>query len=122
MRYVIFGLAIVVVSAFAGHATDLKELLRAKFQLAELIEVAAYSAEKCPGLHVVEAAVTATAKDEGVTDDDIYTPEWKFWESRGQMNAKIGYEKNPTRWCESMWQWLGPNHPPGIKRTFRSKD
>jgi len=66
--------------------------------------------------------VSALAAEEGIRDDDIYTPEWKLWESRGQMNAKIGYEKDPGGWCERMVRWLGPDHPPDIKRALLSKD
>jgi hypothetical protein len=69
-------------------------ILRHKFQLAEIFEGAAYAAEKCPGLRVIEDNVWTTADEAGVTDE-IYTPEWKVWESRGQMNARLGYEKNP---------------------------
>jgi hypothetical protein len=88
-----------------GKSYDLKELLQEKFQLAEIFEGAAYAAEKCPGLRVIEDNVMATADEAGVTDE-IYTPEWRFWESRGQMKARMGYEKNPTAWCESMWHFL----------------
>jgi hypothetical protein len=84
-----------------ARADDLK--LREKFQLAEVFEGAAFAAERCPGLHVAEDAVTVTADELGVTDDDIYSPQWKFWEARGQTNARIGYEKDPTGWCESIW-------------------
>jgi hypothetical protein len=71
---------------------------------------------------VSEDAVAAVAADEGITDETIYTPEWKFWESRGQMNARIGYEKDPRGWCERVLRWLGPDHPPGIKRALLSRE
>jgi hypothetical protein len=58
-----------------ARADDLK--LREKFQLAEVFEGAAFAAERCPGLHVAEDAVTVTADELGVTDDDIYSPQWK---------------------------------------------
>lgn len=114
-------IALTVASALA-RADDLKELLSEKFQLAEIFEGAAFAAEKCPGLHVIEGNVRAAADEAGVTDDEIYTPEWEFWASRGQINARIGYEKNPTAWCDSMWHFLGPDHPPMIKHTLLTKD
>jgi superfamily I DNA and/or RNA helicase len=39
-----------------------------------------------------------------------------------QLNAKIGYDKDPAGWCGSMWHFLGPDHPPMIKRALLSKD
>ena len=120
-RLSIAGLVIIADSC-AGHASDLNRMLENKFMLAEVLEVASYAALRCPGLHVMEEAIDATAMDAGVTDDDVSTPEWKLWEARGEMNAKFGYDKNPTGWCEDMWNWLGPDHPRDFKRAFLSKD
>jgi hypothetical protein len=117
-RLIFAVFVLTVATASILRADDLKQLLQEKFQLAAIFEAGAYAAEKCPGLHVIEGNVTATADDAGVTDDEIYTPEWKFWESRGRMNARIGYEKNPISWCEDMWHFLGPDHPPMIKHTL----
>jgi hypothetical protein len=62
----------------------------------------------------------ATAADLGFTTDDgvIYSPEYKLWAGRGQTNAQIGYEVDPAGWCERMWHFLGPDHPPTIKRAL----
>ena len=114
-RWTIYGVLALTVAGSTSQADDLKKLFQEKFQLAEIFEGAAYAAEKCPGLHVIEDNVVALAKAAGVTDDEIDTPKWKFWETRGQTNARIGYEKNPTAWCENIWRFLGPDHPPMIK-------
>jgi hypothetical protein len=99
------------------------QLFHEKFQIAEMFEAAAYAAEKCPGLHMIDEGVKATTADLGYGSDDdiIYSTEFKFWVERGQMNAKIGYEKDPAGWCASMWKFLGPDHPPMIKHTLLSK-
>jgi hypothetical protein len=129
VRLVALALAVVGLGAFGvrsqAQPLELKELMQEKFQIAEIFEAAAYASEKCPGLHVIEDGVNATTTDLGFTYDDadvIDSPAFKFWGSRGQMNARIGYEKNPTAWCESMWHFLGPDHPPMIKHTLLSKD
>jgi hypothetical protein len=125
LRPVTFRAAAAAVSltvvATAARAYDPKELFQDKFQLAEIFEGAAYAADKCPGLHVIEDNVEATA-DEAGGADEIDNPKWKFWESRGQMNARLGYEKNPTAWCESIWRFLGPDHPTMISRALLAKD
>jgi hypothetical protein len=66
----------------------------------------------------------ATAADLGFSEDDdiIYSPEFNLWAERGKTNARIGYEKNPTKWCEDIWRFLGPDHPPMIKHTLLTKD
>jgi ABC transporter substrate binding protein len=99
----------------------LHEFVRAPALLALLV-TGSYAAEKCPGLRVIEDNIRASADAAGVTDDVIYTPEWKFWERRGQTNARIGYKKNPAGWCESMWHFLGPDHPPMIKHALLRRD
>jgi hypothetical protein len=108
-----------------GAAADpVKKLFQDKFQVAEIFEVAAYAEEKCPGLHVIEDGVNATTADFGYTyEDDVVThsAEFEFWVKRGQMNARIGYEKDPAGWCERMWRFLGPDHPPMIKHTLLSR-
>jgi hypothetical protein len=108
--------------AATARADDLKKLLNEKFQIAEIFEAGSHAAEKCPGLRVIEDNIRATADEAGVTDDVIYTPEWRFWERRGQTNARIGYKKNPAGWCESMWHFLGPDHPPMIKHALLRRD
>jgi len=120
----LFVLALVAIPALVAtsRADQLKELLKEKFQVAEILEAAAYAGERCPGFHVIEDNVMATADELGVRDNDIYAPQWKFWEARGQTNARIGYEKDPAGWCESMWHFLGPDHPPVIKHALLNRD
>jgi hypothetical protein len=117
-------LVLVALPAVAATARpdDLKKLLNEKFRIAEIFEAGSYAADKCPGLRVIEDNIRATADEAGVTDDVICTPEWKFWERRGQTNARIGYKKNPASWCESMWHFLGPDHPPMIKHALLRRD
>jgi len=62
-----------------------------------------------------------TADEAGVTDDDMYTPQWKLWEARGKANAQTGYEKDPAAWCENMWRFLGPEHPAMINHALLGK-
>jgi hypothetical protein len=121
-RLVILAALTIATPAMAGDQA-LKHLLQEKFQIAEIFEAASIASEKCPGLHVIEDAVVATAADLGFTDDDdiIYSPEYNLWAARGQTNAKIGYEKDPVHWCESVWHFLGPDHPPMIKRALLKK-
>jgi hypothetical protein len=113
-----------VVYVIKRNPEEGKHLLEGKFQIAQTFEVADFASKKCPELHLIDDAVDATAADLGFTfeDDIIYSPEYNFWAERGKMNAKIGYEKSPADWCESMWHFLGPDHPPMIKRALLSKD
>ena len=76
-RLSIAGLVIIAASC-AGHASDLNRMLQNKFMLAEVLEAASYAALRCPGLHVTADAIDATAMDAGVTDDDVFTHEWKL--------------------------------------------
>jgi hypothetical protein len=115
------SLALLAVSPARAEEATLNHLIQEKFQVAEDFEIASFASEKCPGLHVIEAAVIATSVDTGVTLDDldvIHSPEYEFWTKRGRMNARIGYEKGPAAWCESMWHFLGPDHPPMINRAL----
>jgi hypothetical protein len=101
MRIVLAGLLLSTAWLSTGAADDpLKESLQEKFQIAEIFEAAAFASEKCPGLHVVEDGVNATSADLGFSyedDDVIHSPAFKLWESCGQVNARIGYGKDPLR-------------------------
>jgi hypothetical protein len=116
------GLLAIASPAVADQAA-LDNLMQDKFQIAEDFEVAGFASENCPGLHFLEDAMVATEVDLGFTEDDdvIYSPEYNFWAKRGRMNAKIGYDKDPAAWCESMWKFLGPEHPPMIRRALLEK-
>jgi hypothetical protein len=112
MRIVLATLLVSTAWLSTGAAAGpLKEFLQEKFQIAEIFEAAAFASEKCPGLHVIEDGVNATTADLGFSfedDDVINSPAFKLWESRGQMNARIGYEKDPVGWCANIWKFLGP--------------
>jgi hypothetical protein len=73
-----FWTILFLVAGQAAQADDVKKWFQEKFQLDEIFEAAAYAAERCPGLHLIEDNVMATANAAGVTDDEIYTQEWKF--------------------------------------------
>jgi hypothetical protein len=127
VRIVALALTVFVLEASNGltHAKGSKGLFQDKFEIAEIFEAADFASSKCLGLHLIEEAVTATAIDLGFSEEDddiIHSPEFNFWAERGRTNAKIGYEKNPIKWCEDMWRFLGPDHPPMIKHTLLTKD
>jgi hypothetical protein len=106
----------------ADDVAGLKHILQPKFQVAEVIEAAGLAAEKCPGLHLIEANIEAEFSSAGASEDDIYTPEFEAMSARGKANALEGYSKNPAHWCERMWTFLGPTHPPMIKYTLLKRD
>ena len=126
LRLGALALTVFALGAFRGlaQAKELTELFQEKFQIAEIFEAADFASHSCPGLHLIKDAVTATAADLGFSEDDdiIYSPEFNLWAERGKTNARIGYEKNPTKWCEDIWRFLGPDHPPMIKHTLLTKD
>jgi hypothetical protein len=104
------------------EAAQLKHLLQDKFQVAEVIEGAGFAAEKCPGFHIIEDNIWAEYHSAGASDNDMYAPEFELMAARGRANAAEGYSKNPSRWCERMWNFLGPAHPPMIKHTLLTRD
>jgi hypothetical protein len=106
----------------AQDVAQLKHLLQPKFLVAEVIEAAGFAAEKCPGLHLIEDNIEAEYHSAGAADDDKYTPEFELMSARGRANAAEGYDKNPAGWCESMWNYLGPAHPPMVKHTLLQRD
>jgi hypothetical protein len=106
----------------ADDVARLKHLLQPKFQVAEVIEAAGVAAERCPGFHVIEYNIEAEFRSAGGSDDDIYTSEFELMSARGRANAVEGYIKNPGDWCENMWRFLGPAHPPMIKHTLLKRD
>ena len=61
------AVALAMAGVPTAEADDLKNMLQQKFQLAEIFEGAAYAAEKCPGLRVIEGNIMATADEAGVT-------------------------------------------------------
>jgi hypothetical protein len=93
-----------------------------KYQFAEIVEAAGVAADKCPGLHLIDANAEAATTDSGADEDDIYSPEYEFWSKRGKATAQEGFLKDPVHWCNRIWQYLGPNHPPMVHRTLLTKD
>ena len=103
---------------FSVKAGELVQLFEKKFELAELLEIASFAANHCPGIRVSDDAVTAVIEEEGITDDDIKTSVWRFSKSRGQMKAKNGYSKDSRGWCDRTFRRLGPYHLPDVKRAL----
>jgi hypothetical protein len=64
------AVALAMAGVPTAEADDLKNMLQQKFQLAEIFEGAAYAAEKCPGLRVIEGNIMATADEAGVPRDN----------------------------------------------------
>ena len=107
----------------ADEVARLKRLLQPKFLVTEVIEAAGLAAEKCPGFHIIEDNIEAEFRSAGGSDSDIYTPEFEAMSARGRANAMVGYtKKNLAGWCEDMWRFLGPAHPPMVKHTLLKKD
>ena len=89
---------------------------------ADIFEAANYASENCPGIHIAEDNVQATADEEGITDDVVSSDEWRMLEARGHASAITEYQKGPAAWCARIWHLLGPDHPPMIKRALLIKD
>lgn len=119
----VFGLVTPAKSQLMGDdAAQLKHLLQPKFAVAEVLEAAGFASRNCPGFHIMEDNFSAELHSAGASDDDIHTPEFEVMAARGRANAAEGHAKNPSEWCASMWQFLGPTHPPMIKHTLLTRD
>ena len=90
--------------------------------VAEVIEAARIGAEKCPGFHMVRDNVVPELEAAGATLAVVETPEFELMSARGRANANEGYAKDPAGWCEDMWSFLGPAHPPTVKHTLLQRD
>ncbi|WP_036049432.1 hypothetical protein [Bradyrhizobium sp. Tv2a-2] len=99
----------------------LGNLLQPRFQVASVIQAAEFAAEKCPGFHIIDDNIEAEYHDAGASNDVMYTPQYGLMSARGRANAAEGHAKNPTRWCEAIWQFLGPTHPPMINHTLLTR-
>jgi hypothetical protein len=56
-------------------------------------------------------SIFANVQDVGVSKEQVMEQEWKEAMLLGEANAKDGYAKNPTQFCERAWRMLGaPNH------------
>jgi hypothetical protein len=115
------ALVVVGVVALGQQAQSAEQTSREMVQTvgrivtADIFEAANYATEKCPGVRIDDDGVEATIDEEGITDDVYTSDQWKMFELRGQSDARTGYAKNPSEWCERIWKLLGPDHPPMIK-------
>lgn len=88
------------------------ELSGDQIALAMAVDTAMFAAEKCPGFRIVEGSIFANVQAAGVSREQAMGPEWKQAMFLGDENAKDGYTKNPTSFCERVWKMLGsPDHP-----------
>jgi hypothetical protein len=119
-RVIALALAALVLTVWpADAATD---LFADRNLFAEIFELADVAQSHCPGLHVIEDNVRGAADAVGVDDDVIYSPEWRLWESRGKQLASEAYAKDPVGFCNRMWRFLGPDHPPMVRFQLLRKE
>jgi len=90
--------------------------------VAEMIDAAMFSADRCRGLHLIADAVRANADAAGVTPEQVSGPEWQAAMARGEIIAKQIYTKDPVNFCERMWHFLGPDHPGMVKHTLLTRE
>jgi hypothetical protein len=96
MRPIIAGAALIACLP-ALTATAASELNRDQIVVAMAVDTAIFAAEKCPRFRV--------------SKEQVMGQEWKDAMLRGEANAKDGYAKNPSQFCERAWRMLGPpNH------------
>jgi hypothetical protein len=106
----------------AEEVARLTRMLEPKFRVAMVLEAAGYAASSCPGIHLLADNYLAELYAAGATDQDVFAPEFETMTARAHAEAAAGYEKNPARWCESMWSFLGPDHPPLVRHTLLSRN
>jgi hypothetical protein len=118
------ALQVTLMTSGAASAQTARETLQMarRITTADIFEAADYASKKCPGVHVVEDGIGATADEEGITDEVIYSDEWRMWEARAHASVIVEYQKDPAAWCSRIWHFLGPDHPPGIKHALLTKD
>jgi len=106
----------------AQDVTQLKHLLQPKFMVAEVIEAARIAAESCSGFRMISDNIVPELEAAGASLDVVESPEFELMSAQGRANAAEGYAKNPAGWCESMWSYLGPAHPPTVRHTLLQRD
>jgi hypothetical protein len=110
MRRIIAGAALIAcLPALTARAAS--ELSRDQIVVAMAVDTAIFAAEKCPRFRIVEGSIFENVRDAGVTPEQTLGQEWKNAMLLGEANAKGGYAKNPSQFCERAWRMLGPpNH------------
>jgi hypothetical protein len=87
------------------------ELSRGQIVVAMAVDTAIFATEKCPGFRIVDGPIFENVRDAGVSPEQTLGQEWKDAMLLGEANAKDGYAKNPSQFCERAWRMLGPpNH------------
>ncbi len=110
MRPIIAG-AVLIACLPVLPARAASELSRDQILVAMAVDTAIFAAEKCPRFRIVEGSIFENVRDAGVTPEQTLGQEWKNAMLRGEANAKDGYAKNASQFCERAWRMLGPpNH------------
>jgi hypothetical protein len=119
MRMIIVGAALIACfPALTARAAT--ELNGDQIVVAMAVDTALFAAEKCPGFHIVEGSIFANTQDAGVSREQALGPEWKKAMLLGDINAKDGYAKNPSEFCERILLMLGP-YPSSVKHQLLEK-
>jgi hypothetical protein len=119
MRLIIVGAALIVCfPALTARAAT--ELNGDQIVVAMAVDTALFAAEKCAGFRIVEGSIFANTQAAGVGREQALGPEWKKAMLVGDINAKDGYAKNPTEFCERAWLMLGP-HPSSVRHQLLEK-
>jgi hypothetical protein len=110
MRPIIAGAALIAcLPALTARAAS--ELSRDQIVVAMAVDTAIFAAEKCPKFRIVEGSIFENVRGVGVTPEQTLGQEWKDAMLLGEADAKDGYAKNPSQFCERAWRMLGPpNH------------
>jgi hypothetical protein len=85
------------------------------------VDTAMFAASNCPGYQIVEGSIFANVQDAGVSREQALGPEWKNAMLLGEVNAKDGYAKNPSEFCNRAWLMLGPPNHPFVKHQLLEK-
>jgi hypothetical protein len=110
MRPIVAGAALIAcLPALTTRAAS--ELSHDQIVVAMAVDTAIFASEKCPRFRIVEGSIFENVRDAGVTPEQTLGQEWKNAMLLGEANAKDGYAKNPSQFCERAWRMLGPpNH------------
>ena len=110
MRPIIAGAALIAcLPVLTARAAS--QLSRDQIVVAMAVDTAIFATEKCPGFRIVDGPIFENVRDAGVSPEQTLGQEWKDAMLLGEANAKDGYAKNPSQFCERAWRMLGPpNH------------
>lgn len=122
MRASFCAISIVIGTAWLIAPAGAQSLTLDQMTMAEMIDAAMFTADRCHGMHLVADSVRANAEAAGVTPEQVSSPEWQAALARGEIIAKQSYSKDPANFCERMWHFLGPDHPGIVKFTLLTRE